>query len=102
MHYINFNMIKKISNFINFNKSIIFLVFIAYFILGFLIYKDYGFYTDEKFHRSNGFFWLTYIADFFGLEKLKLSSAVKMSEIQGFTLPDIISERASPPKFPGK
>ena len=89
MHYINFNMIKKISNFINFNKSIIFFVFISYFILGFLIYKDYGFYTDEKFHRSNGFFWLTYIADFFGLEKLKLSSAVKMSEIQGFTLPDI-------------
>ncbi len=89
MHYINFNMIKKISNFINFNKSIIFLVFIAYFVLGFLLYKDYGFYTDERFHRSNGFFWLTYIADFFGLEKLKLSSNIKMSEIQGFTLPDI-------------
>ena len=82
-------MKKKIGNLTNPHELIIYLVFVAYFILGFSIYEDYGFYIDEKFHRTNGFFWLSYIADFFELEKLKLASTAKMSEIQGFTFPDV-------------
>jgi hypothetical protein len=90
MHYINLIMIKKkISNLTNPHELIIYLVFVAYFILGFSIYEDYGFYIDEKFHRTNGFFWLSYIADFFELEKLKLATTAKMSEIQEFTAPDV-------------
>ena len=50
---------------------------------------DFGFNIDEKFHRSNGFYWLKYIANYFNFEKLALLSDQKLNEIQGFALSDI-------------
>ncbi len=70
-------------------KIYVYLVFLSILIVGLLIYPDYGFNIDEKFHRSNGFYWLYYVSDFFGLEQLKLSSKVKLESIKGFTLSPI-------------
>ena len=78
-------MISNIKNWY-FIKHIIFLIFL---VIGFLIYKDFGFNIDEKFHRSNGFYWLKYIANYFNFEKLALLSDQKLNEIQGFALSDI-------------
>ena len=58
-------------------------------IIGSIIYKDYGFNIDEKFHRSNGFYWLNYIAQYFNLDNLSLISQEKLKSITGFTLSDI-------------
>ena len=64
----------------------VYLVFLSILIAGLLIYPDYGFDTDEKFQRSNGFFWLYYVSDFFGLEQLSSAAKAKLDSIQGFTL----------------
>ena len=64
----------------------VYLVFLSILIAGLLIYPDYGFDTDEKFQRSNGFFWLYYVSDFFGLEELSSAAKAKLDSIQGFTL----------------
>ena len=63
--------------------------FIVFFFVGLKIYTDYGFYIDEKFHRANGFYWLNFVANFFGLENLEQISKMKLESIGGFTLPDI-------------
>ncbi len=68
------------------NKFYLPLILFIFFILGFLIYKDYGFNIDEKFHRSSGLYWLIYVSDFFGLEQLKSIAESKFNNIQGFTL----------------
>ena len=34
------------------------LFFILYFLLGLLIYKDFGIGIEEHFQRQNGFYWL--------------------------------------------
>ena len=64
----------------------IYIVFLSTLIVGLLIYPDYGFDTDEKFQRSNGFYWLYYVSDYFGFEQLKLSAQTKLDSIEGFTL----------------
>jgi len=66
-----------------------FLIFILFFVIGLAIYDDYGFNIDEKFHRSNGFYWLNYIAEFFNLEQLAHLSKEKLINIKGFTLSPI-------------
>ena len=48
-------MLKK-----NFNLYIK-LLFFFYFLLGLLIYKDFGVGIEEHFHRQNGFYWLIQI-----------------------------------------
>ncbi len=78
-------MISK-SSVENLRKYFIFFIFLA---IGLSIYKDYGFNIDEKFHRSNGFYWLRYIADFFGLTELSILANDKLASIQGFTLSPI-------------
>ena len=78
-------MISNIKNWY-FIKLFIFLLFL---LIGFFIYKDFGFNIDEKFHRSNGFYWLSYIANYFNFEQLALLSDYKLNEIQGFALSDI-------------
>ena len=82
-------MYKKTNKMKNFENFFIILIFILYFFIGSQIYADYGFYIDEKFHRSNGFYWLNFISDFLGFENLKEISKVKLDQIQGFTLPEI-------------
>ena len=82
-------MYKKTNKMKNFENFFIILIFILYFFIGTQIYADYGFYIDEKFHRSNGFYWLNFISDFLGFENLKEISKAKLDQIQGFTLPEI-------------
>ena len=43
------------------NKFIVLFFFISFFVLGLLIYKDYGISLDEEFHRNNALFWYSYI-----------------------------------------
>ena len=64
-------------------------VFFSFFIIGLILYKDFGFNIDEKFHRVNGFYWLNYIANFFSLNELVSISENKLQSISGFTLSDI-------------
>ena len=68
------------------NKFYLPIISFIFFVLGFYIYKDYGFNIDEKFHRSSGLYWLIYVSDFFGLDQLKLTAETKFNDIQGFTL----------------
>ena len=42
--------------------------FILYFIIGILIYKDYGISFDENINRTNGFVTLKYIVQLFNLD----------------------------------
>ena len=68
------------------NKFYLPVILFIFFVVGFLIYKDYGFNIDEKFHRSSGIFWLIYVADFFGLDQFKTVAESKFNDIKGFTL----------------
>ena len=61
----------------------------SFLIIGLIIYKDYGHNIDEKFHRSNGFYWLQYIAEYFNFEQLAYLSKEKLNSITGFTLSPI-------------
>ena len=67
-------------------KIYVYLVFFGFLITGLLIYQDYGFNIDEKFHRYNGFYWLYYVTDFLGLDQLKVIAKIKLDSIKGFTL----------------
>lgn len=80
---------NKFLNYVKSKNLFITSVFFIFFITGSQIYGDYGFYIDEKFHRANGFYWLNYLANYFGLENLSQISNSKLEEIRGFTLPSI-------------
>lgn len=71
------------------NKYKKYFIFTIFVVIGSIIYRDYGFNIDEKFHRSNGFYWLNYIAGYFNLNDLSQISQQKLDSISGFTLSDI-------------
>ena len=62
--------------------------FFSYLCTGVIIFRDYGISIDEEFHRYSGFYWLNYILSFFDFESLKNLVSYKLSEINGFTLPN--------------
>ena len=76
---------KTISNGLLSNCHYIF--FSIYFLIGFSIYKDYGFNIDETFQRRSGLYWLEYLFNFFGLEKLSLIANEKLLSSSNFTEP---------------
>ena len=76
---------RTISNRLLSNCHYIF--FSIYFLIGFSIYKDYGFNIDETFQRRSGLYWLEYLSNFFGLEKLSLISKEKLILSSNFTDP---------------
>ena len=76
---------KTISNRLLANCHYIF--FFIFFIIGLLIYKDYGFNMDETFQRRSGFYWLNYLSNFFGLDKISLISSQKLNTSINFTEP---------------
>ena len=39
--------------------------FLVIFLLGILLFKDYGISSDERFHRNNALFWHDYIESIF-------------------------------------
>jgi len=56
---------KNINLIINFFYKKYYFFFILYFILGLLVFKDYGVSTDEEFHRRIGIYWYNYIFENF-------------------------------------
>ena len=71
------------------NNIKIYFIFFVFLVIGSVIFKDYGFNIDEKFHRLNGFYWLNYIAQYLNLSNLADLSEAKLNTIYGFTLSDI-------------
>ena len=68
---------KKKINF----KNFIYLFFFLYFLIGILIYKDFGVGIEEHFQRQNGFYWLDYFLSNSGFDKFKLILESKYKEI---------------------
>jgi hypothetical protein len=71
---------KKNSNVIIFSYFFIFLI------IGTFTATDYGVHIEEKFHRSNGFYWLNYILSFTDFTELKTISINKFNNISDYTL----------------
>ena len=74
---------------IGISKSIIFLLFSIFFIVGIITFKDYGISVDEEFQRSSGFYWLNYVLSFTFFNELNNAVAIKLAQITGFTLSPI-------------
>ena len=66
-------------------------LFVIYFLIGLIIFNDYGITTDEEFQRFSGFFWLKYVLSFTPFEELKVLVENKINSITGFTLPNPIN-----------
>ena len=71
------------------SNKILFTFFLIFLFVGLITYKDYGIHIEEKFHRSNGFYWLNYILNFTEFNDLKNIASIKFNEISGFTLSNI-------------
>ena len=69
------------------------LLFFFYFLLGLLIYKDFGVGIEEHFHRQNGFYWLIQILNLFQMDNispfLELAKEKYQEILLSSTLPDI-------------
>jgi len=70
------------------NQQRIILIFFYIFIIGLVLInlESFGIHIEEKFHRSNGFYWLSYISDKFGYEILRSISDEKLKNIYDYTL----------------
>ena len=62
----------------------IYIFFICYFLLGLLIYSDYGIGIEEHFQRQNGFYWLKKILTFFRLNDLNFLALEKYNAIRSY------------------
>ncbi len=71
-----------------FLKNIFYFLYLSFFVLGLIIFNDFGISVDEEFQRYSGFYWLNYVLEFTPFESLKLGVENKLSEIGGFTLPN--------------
>ena len=49
-------------------KYFIYLFFTSFFLIGVLIFRDYGISTDELFQRASGFYWYLSIVNLFIME----------------------------------
>jgi len=76
----------KSNNF--FLKNIFYFLYLSFFVLGLIVFDDFGISIDEEFQRYSGFYWLNYVLEFTPFESLKLSVENKLSAIGGFTLPN--------------
>jgi hypothetical protein len=68
------------------SNVIIFFYFFIFLIIGTFTARDYGVHIEEKFHRSNGFYWLNYILSFTDFTELKTISINKFNNIGDYTL----------------
>jgi len=73
----------------NISKKITFLLFTIFFLIGTITFKDYGISIDEEFQRKGGFYWLNYVLSFTPFNELNNAAALKLSQITGFTLPNV-------------
>lgn len=76
---------------LNFNqkKIVLILLYLVTIIAGFVIVEDYGVHIEEKFHRSNGLYWLNYISKIFNLTDIQNITEFKLSEISDFSLSSV-------------
>ena len=65
-----------------FNKLLISVFFLIYFIFGLFVYKDYGIGIEEHFQRQNGFYWLKNILSLLNLQGLEILASDKYQEIR--------------------
>lgn len=67
-----------------------YIFFICYFLLGLLIYSDYGIGIEEHFQRQNGFYWLKKILTFLRFDDLNFLALEKYNAIRSYdpSLPD--------------
>ena len=66
----------------NQKKIVLILFYLVAIITGFIIVEDYGIHIEEKFHRSNGLYWLNYISKIFNLTDIQNITELKLSEIK--------------------
>ena len=75
---------------IDFNKqkNTYFLIFLYFFslVIVFLNLQDQGIHIEEKFHRLNGLYWLSYILEIFGIVNLQEIVDIKISQISDYSL----------------
>jgi hypothetical protein len=72
------------------HKNLILLIlFSSFFIIGLVTFRDYAVHIEEKFHRTNGFFWLNYLLNFTNFEDIKNISFIKFQEIGDYTLSSV-------------
>jgi hypothetical protein len=65
-------------------ETIIYYLLSLYFLIGVIIFKDFGIGIEEHFQRSSGFYWLNYLLQFTELENLKNLVNNKIYEIKSF------------------
>ena len=79
---------------LNFNKqkNTYLLLFFYLLLLSFAFYslQDAGIHIEEKFHRLNGLYWLSYVSEVLGFSNLHDISSEKASEISDFSLSSVI------------
>lgn len=71
---------------------ILIILFSLFFLIGLITFKDYGVHIEEKFHRSNGLYWLNYLLNFTEFETLKNISLQKLESIglEDYSLSSVI------------
>ena len=89
-------MIKQENNI---SKKIAFLLFLIFFFVGILTFKDYGISVDEEFNRISGFYWLNYILSFTSFDEFKNIVGIKLNEINDFTLGPALEVGANNPYY---
>ena len=71
----------------NYGKFFVFIFFLIYLLIGVFTYKDYGVNIEEQTQLYSGFFWLSYIVDFFSFGELKLKTINYLSYLEDKSLP---------------
>ena len=71
----------------NISRKITYILFLIFFFIGFITYKDYVISVDEEFERRVGFYWLEYVLGSTPFDNLHNSAYIKLNQITGFTLP---------------
>lgn len=69
-------------------RLFLWLFFIIYFLIGIIIFKDFGVGIEEHFQRHNGFYWLNHLLSFTNFENFKNLVYLKYQQIL-FADPDL-------------
>ena len=77
-------------DFLSRNKNLtISIIFTLFFLIGLITFRDYGIGIDDKFHRLNGFFWLSYLLEIINFTEYLEITNLKLENITDYTLPSV-------------
>ena len=77
-------------------KHLSILFFFTIFLLGVLLFKDYGVSLDERFHRNNALFWHDYVKSFItGTNSSSVNESINLLKERIETKDDFISAAPS-------